>query len=690
MSQDEFLDHWMRIGTTHKVELKNSRSFNRALTGSKGIGRLSAQFLASEITLESTSTDSPDQTLVAIVDWRNVTRGQDLDTVEVLWETRSKAPEYPDGRPTGTIISMKGLKTSWNADSLTSLGRDVWILRSPFNRPRKLPSERIADDFFIDIDAPGIEGAREAFDNMRDRLFENWRAHIKATLDRGRHQGRASVNVEFKAGYPTGTKNATSFSESVQLPVRPNAQPEAPLIDRMKLDILVFKPEGRQMGGISVNEMRQYLAKFGSVSVYDGGFRLPYYGSGGDKTGQDWLNIALDQGRRLNASELLPDRLKTRTRYMQDLPAPGRLFGAVEIDTGHELTEAEKSNARPGEWLQIQSSRDRLHDNHAFLQLRDFVRFSLDFYANRHRMLSLRSVARRRDKEPASRKFRRVLTLLDRGRAEIPFAVYKEVKHEIRDALKASMVEEEQLDQRAALLAPLATAGVTALALSHELARERRFLDRTGEDLSRIAMTHSVPELNQIATKFDDLCSRIDAILELFAPLLAEEDKTATDRLRVLPLVDHASRSMSPLMPGVAFDLKEVSDSLWFPVGSFAEWSAILQNVLANAWNAMLDTNEMRVSFQAGRTPGGREWLHVSDTGKGLGIPLKQALDLFEPFERHLKIRSDNQSIAIGGQGLGLTITRMIAHRRAARVRFIKPKNGFSTTFEVSWGGATK
>ena len=51
MSDKEFLDHWMRIGTTHKVEMENSKLLNRVLTGSKGIGRLSAQFLASEMEL---------------------------------------------------------------------------------------------------------------------------------------------------------------------------------------------------------------------------------------------------------------------------------------------------------------------------------------------------------------------------------------------------------------------------------------------------------------------------------------------------------------------------------------------------------------------------------------------------------------------------------------------------------------
>ena len=70
---------------------------------------------------------------------------------------------------------------------------------------------------------------------------------------------------------------------------------------------------------------------------------------------------------------------------------------------------------------------------------------------------------------------------------------------------------------------------------------------------------------------------------------------------------------------------------------------------------------------------GGREWLRVSDTGQGLDVALDDSQGLFEPFERRLVISHDNQSIALGGQGLGLTIARMIAHRRAVDVRFVEP-----------------
>jgi signal transduction histidine kinase len=69
---------------------------------------------------------------------------------------------------------------------------------------------------------------------------------------------------------------------------------------------------------------------------------------------------------------------------------------------------------------------------------------------------------------------------------------------------------------------------------------------------------------------------------------------------------------------------------------------------------------------------------------------LSEADKLFEPFERRIKISNDKRSIAIGGHGLGLTIVRMIAHRRRADVAFVTPEEGFSTTFEIAWRGAKR
>ena len=79
--------------------------------------------------------------------------------------------------------------------------------------------------------------------------------------------------------------------------------------------------------------------------------------------------------------------------------------------------------------------------------------------------------------------------------------------------------------------------------------------------------THKMPELDAIAEEFEGLRSRLEALQELFAPLLSEEDTAPAERLRVRPLVQQVVRSMRPLVPRVEFDLRGISSSLRFPLG---------------------------------------------------------------------------------------------------------------------------
>ncbi|HWX41059.1 MAG TPA: ATP-binding protein, partial [Blastocatellia bacterium] len=463
MSGNDFLQYWMRLGTTHKVDQGVSRIFNRPLTGSKGIGRLSAQFLAYEMTLQSTPAGGTEEflertsieaaeSLYAIVDWRNAVAGADLSKVHVAWDMLPDVIAYPNSSPSGTRITLRYLKKQWDADAIRALGDDVWMLRSPFRRPPKggktatpddkAPSARRPEDFDIEIEAPNIAGAQEAFDRRSQMVFSNWKARIQGRLDQGRSGGTAVVSVDFRPSYPPGSEGARRFRENVRIPIeRPgeDRSKEKALVDKVSFEILIFKPEGRQPGGVSVGDLRDYLSKFGNVSVYDAGFRLPYYGSGRNAAGQDWLSIAADQGRRLSVSYLLPEHLRTQNKYMEDLPAPGRIFGAVEINTNHEREVADTVDSPPDEWLQIQSGRDRLMDNPAFYQLRDLVRFSLDFYANRFRLVDLEVAEKNQAQEPPSRKYERAIGALERRKDEIPTSVFREVKREFTEARRASM-----------------------------------------------------------------------------------------------------------------------------------------------------------------------------------------------------------------------------------------------------------
>ena len=372
-------------------------------------------------------------------------------------------------------------------------------------------------------------------------------------------------------------------------------------------------------------------------------------------------------------------------RYMLDLPAPGRIFGGVEIDTNHEYSVA--SDARePGNWLRIQPGRDRLAHNAAFEQLRDLVRFSLDLYANRYRAFAEESADRRRVQIPPRRLLDRAVSTLERHQNDMPKTVFGEVRREVVGVRRAVEREEESLDRRAVLLAPLATAGMAALAFNHELGREVQTLSEIKEALDRIANAESNRELERLADRLAGFEARFQSFRSLFSPLAEPEDREAANRLRVYGVVSQVVDAVRARMPGVAFDFHaDVDREVRFPRGSFVEWSAVLQNVVFNAWNAMLDAGMRVIRFETAVHARNRVALRVSDTGVGLGVPLEEALELFDPFERRTEIREEHRSIAIGGEGLGLAIVRMITVRRNAAVRFCEPIEGFSTTFEVSW-----
>ncbi|MDQ3090930.1 MAG: ATP-binding protein [Actinomycetota bacterium] len=98
-------------------------------------------------------------------------------------------------------------------------------------------------------------------------------------------------------------------------------------------------------------------------------------------------------------------------------------------------------------------------------------------------------------------------------------------------------------------------------------------------------------------------------------------------------------------------------DDVRLPKGRFAEWAAILQNVLINAANATLDADPPRVRIDGHTGRRGAVLIHDN----GVGVDISDAEELFEPFVRRLKLPPERQRSGLGGTGLGLTIVRMLA-----------------------------
>lgn len=695
MGHRDFTSFWLRLGTQHKVDRTTSPILGRPLTGSKGLGRLAAQFLAHSLELYTTAERQRARTVLATVDWRNIRRGDELASFPVEVVEGTERPAYPNHRRHGTRIVLTGLRKQWEAEDLERLGRELWMLRSPFRSQGAPTPERGALNFEVELEASDIENAQQQFDRIQRALTETvWKAKIHGSVRSGRASDRAEISIEFRSGYPENapSQSYVDFVQLSKLPLQDRTEEpdeesdgrraplEEALLDEVDFTIFVYKLERQQPSGVSLEELRNYLKKFGNVSVYDAGFRLPYYGMD-----HDWLEIEQDQGRRISVSKLLPSKWKIDQRYMLDLPAPSRIFGHVEINTNHEARVARRLEASPGEFLLIQSGRDRLHPNPAHNQLRSLLRYAVDLYANRFKARSVRATEMGRGAETPSRKLSRVVQMLDRHKPSMPAKVHVEIRREATDAQKAARAVENQYEARAAVLAPLAAAGLTALALTHELARETRSLDRARGRLERLAREHGLPDVQEAADDLKLSLDRLRSLQSLFAPLLNPEDREGDSRLRVEPVVRQVVQAMRPLTPGLVVEL-DVNTDLRFPAGPYAAWNAVFQNIIANSWNAVLGAGEARIRVESG-SDNTDSWIWVSDTGVGLNVSLSEADRLFEPFERELDVPSDQRSIAIGGQGMGLAIVRMICAGYGIEPAFVEAEEGFATTLQLLWKG---
>lgn len=658
MTEKEFLDYWMTVGTRHKQHSETSRTLKRRVTGSKGVGRLSAQFLAQRMQMVSTAHGSRER-LHAFVDWETAIDTGSLTEAEALYRMEpSDSTLYPREETHGTVVILHDLKQTWDDAEIQELGRQIWMLNSPiylFGRNRRRRGD--PNDFRIvfKTDLPGVD---EAFETQLTQALDNYQAIIRGKIEREGRSNVSVVTVEFERDI---------YSEKFDCP---------DFLREADWEIRIYNLAGRQAGGVSVYDMREYFEKYGGVTVFDKGFRLPYYGAE-----NDWLELEYDHSHRRNRSKLLPDYLHV-ARALNDLPTQGRIFGVVNVNTSRENQLAEGRRKNAGEFLKIQVSRDRLVANKAFAALKDAVRQSIDYYATLKRRRVAETVEIVRPSERPESKLRRLRKLVNDAVATYPNdETIAAIEGELDD-VDASLDRVRESDEASrVILGPLASAGMAALAIEHETRKEMQAVRSKLRKLLRIAKDNDLPELRQTASELTEWVDRLEATRNIFLPMMDAEDREKIEPLECEGVARTVVANIRPLLGNVDVSF-EMEDGLHFPAAAYSEWNAILQNVLLNAANATLDAARPKIEISS-EIHNRYGYLYVSDNGVGIG---DDAEELFKPFARRSKISADRRELGMGGTGLGLTIVEMIAENRGCDVEFVDPGDGdWSTTFQMSW-----
>jgi signal transduction histidine kinase len=700
MDRDAFESRWMRIGTTEKDLRGRSPELKRVLTGSKGVGRLSAQLLASTLELRSTSESRETREIHAEVDWPRELQRENLTDVRVDFETLEPTTKYASGADHGTAIVLGGLVSDWGEEEFANLAREIWALQPPFAVAKE---DAAAFDVSLSTPFPSIQ---QRFDDQMVKIMEAARAVITGRLLDPEEEppARADRFILPKKSREIDEEGEIPDVEGLAIAANSGTAPtrlalvevalsdavssryvvEIPdcRIDAFDFQIRVFNLKYRQPGGISVGDARQYFNQFGGVHIYDNGFRLPYYGSE-----TDWLRLELDHARRLSRSQLLPVELHV-TNAMQDLPSNKRVFGAVNVSTSSEARAAERAALPRSQALSIQITRDRLSDNLAFEQLSRAVRVGLDAYAlAQNQTKAARSLQPDRAKAAKPGVLVRQLSVAVEGlKEELPSTSYTTLRDATAELAKEVETQESETRAYASLLGSLATAGMTSLAYEHEVSHQIGEIDGIRRKLERIARGAPAgleTQIDAVLTRLEAWATRSERIRRLFASLLDEEDRTQISRLNAKGVIEDSAEALRVMARATQIDASKVPPDLQLPMGTFTGWTSVFQNLFVNAFRATLEQTPARVTVDGGKE-NKRAWIRVQDNGVG-GVDLSTSSRLFRPFERQGSISSRAKILGLGGSGLGLTIVKMITDATGARIGFVEPDVGWSTALKIEW-----
>jgi signal transduction histidine kinase len=671
ITQQEFLDKWMRIATGGKLKEHSSRKYKRLMTGAKGIGRFAVRFLGGHLVLVSVAEDPKYKCrtkLTATFDWPKIDRATDLRRAPVHYTVVRVA----NADSHGTTLKISSLRDPEKMDFGKRLRNEVLGIVSPISGLDPGPFRRSADstrDPGFRLELPADEG-----DQPDLNLAETVLAHFYARVVIEHHHKRLVYTITHKDGRQLLEKKFTYDSH---------------LSSGLHADIRFFPRRRDMFRGIEVEGWKawEWVKNSCGVGVVDHGFRVPPYGFEDD----DWLNLEIDRAHHrrdewrsklMNERYPLPKPVLGTTREkgnpMLYLPSFHQLVGAVFV----ESAQAEAAE-RPVD-LTPAADREGYIENEGYRDLYKIVRTGMELLA-----LADHTENRRLEEEKAKEAAKELrsdfkaaiqhirtlpsLTEEDRNRVVTQYAALAKELEEVDDYHR----EAAQRMETMALL------GVLAGFLTHESKRLISDLEHTIKHLERVARTDAyvakvLPDIRNTLEEFE---GQID-YSSMFISSLQDRDVVAQPipvgaqiKLIVERFRFFAERRAIKVDVDVQGDLRGPS----IPV---AAYSGMLLNLYTNALKAVVGSStsdrERRIAVKAWKEP---KWqiLEVADTGPGIPPQLRKRI--WDPL---FTTTSGGSSNPLGsGMGLGLSLIKETTAKFRGAIELVDPPPGYTTCFRV-------
>ena len=646
MTEDVIRSSWMRISTNTKDAEPTSPVFGRARAGKKGIGRFSVQRLGKRLIFVSKPAGEGFGYRVQF-DWdRDFIAGASLHDVFSSIERFAKPVEDQ-----GTRLQIEDLRERWSAGDIEKVWRAVVLLQPPFpvamddTHTVLTGSFRPDPGFKVEINDITQEAQRELF-SIEKSFLSQALATIMASID---ESGRATLRVT---------------SEKLQLEDTAEYDERLLLTGPVKLEARYFIYNAASLSGMSVAQATRMGRDFGGIRIYRNGFRVQPYGDPAD----DWLQLAGDTSRR---NILVPAN-------------NSNFFGQVSIPPLAESLFEETS------------SREGLIENEAFIELRDFTRWAVEWAALRIASARNRKTkASERNFVPEHKKPSEVLR--DFRERLITAQPDKNVEEDVNESFAEAeqlIVEYERVveQQRAAsieyeeMLRILASLGISIGVFGHEIKGSQGALVSNlhllNDLIAEIEDSVLKSKLSVQHLELQKAVSRVFDIGGYIAGLLSQTESRELHELSVQGSVQRFVAQFKNYMTkqGVEFLLDVSPPSMRTTAMHSAEFDSVLLNFLTNAVKSMkrAKAHPKRIKISARKTDR-HIVLAFEDNGTGLEPEIEDRI--FDPFFT-TSASMEEDGIAGPGTGLGLKIVSDIAESYGGSVAVAAPSQGYNFKIE--------
>ena len=672
MTPNQIDQNWLRIGYSEKRRNKKTNERGRRKTGEKGIGRLCAHRLGSELTIVTKSLRSHDVAL--FVDWKKFEK-ENIDaeevTINVLSEKKYVAPTVFEDSKSGTNLIIGDLRQTWSKADIEELKYELSNLTPPF--------KNILKDFRIVLNsdvAPALNGQIESkfsqipklqldakFDGKNFILFEVYEA-IKS---RG---GMTKKLVD------SGKIKRQQLFESDQ------SLPFAKVSLAGPFDVsLMFFPQVTEyldLVNIKRTEIQQFLLLNSGVKIYRDGVKVRPYGHMDSPEG-DWLGLEARRGRDPAGAA----RVSFKVAHRQ-------LVGGVFItrDKNRNLIDS--------------SSREGLIHDDGYAEMKAISTWcvgQLEYYYHKSFIRSKKN----KPTKNSSTDVKDSVQAIGKNVASVSSKLKKlakEAEGELSDEIDELIIESEQIHAQLSSAAKdveqlasqntifrvLATIGIASAVFGHETGA---YLDQISLSLDAITgdLEHEEDEV-EVESILEEVEKAVKAAETVsawgkFALARVNRDKRRRKKVDVRAIIESVLTELKPILEPNGISLNKRLNSVegrFFPM----DIESVLINLITNAYTACKQKGRNRKIFVALTRKRVKSAivpvLTVSDSGPG--ISKNDSNKIYEPLFT-TKIDASGKPV---GTGLGLTIVKSIIDDMGGIVSVDKDPELKGARFKVEFG----